>query len=295
MRLEQTIAVDFSQRQATAKVLARSNLFSSHAAGFHLEYHLHSTHETPEHVPYQHVIALQTEGTVQAERRLEGKFRREYIIAGDSCLVPAHTRHWIYSQGDQGLLFVCIEPTFLQQLAYDKIDPDRIELIPHFAKSDPLIAQLGRSLLKALQSDPLGSRFYAESLSTALCAHLIQYYSSHRHSITTDTKTYSNASVQQALDYIQAHLTGDLSLKAIAATIGMSQYHFCRVFKQTTGSTPWQYVIEQRIEAAKRLLAMPQLSIVQISQQLGYSTQGQFANFFRQHTGVCPTEYRKQL
>lgn len=57
------------------------------------------------------------------------------------------------------------------------------------------------------------------------------------------------------------------------------------------GLTPWQYVVRQRIEAAKRLLAIPQLSIAEISQRLGFSTQGQFANFFHKHVGISGHRY----
>ena len=297
MMQQNPLTVDHSQEGATLQVLPNSNLLYScktQMAGMYLEYHSSPPHETPEHYPTQHVIAIQTKGTVRAERRLDGHFRQEHIVAGDICVVPAHTRHWIHSQGKQELILLSLDPAFLERVAYESLDADHIEIVPHFAKDDPLIYQIGRSLKTALQANPFESRVYAESLGTALAAHLLQYYTARKHPLLNSI-SLNQTIIRQAIEYINEHLTEDLSLDAIATTIGMSKYHFCRVFGQAMGLSPWQYVIQQRIEAAKRLLANPQLSVAQISQRLGFSTQGQFTNFFRKHVGVSPKQYRQGM
>lgn len=73
----------------------------SHRKGIYLQYHDCPSHETPEHYPTQHVIAIQTQGIIKAERKGD-RFKQEQIRPGDICLVPAHTRHCINSQGKQG-------------------------------------------------------------------------------------------------------------------------------------------------------------------------------------------------
>ncbi len=298
MASDKLIAVNFSQEAATSQVISNSNRLSSHQAGWdgmYLEYHDSPSHETPEHYPIQHVIAIQTKGVVEAERKLGDRFEQEEIRVGDVCVVPAYTRHWIHSKGEQGLIIVSLEPSFLSRTIPEYINSDDIELLPHFAQPDPLVHQIGLSLKTALQTNSPGDRFYAESLGVALVAHLMQFYTSKKNPVSDKDIPPEDAKIKQAKDYIQAHLNEKLSLEAIAATIGMSQYHFCRVFKETTGLTPWQYVIKKRIELAKRLLKTPQLSIVEISYQLGYSTPAQFTNFFRKHTGISPSIYRQKL
>lgn len=293
------IAVDFRQEGSILQVLTPPTaLISSREAAWnnlHFEYHYHLPHETPEHQPTQHVIAIQTEGHVQAERRLDGQLQCEQITPGDVCLVPAHTAHWIHSTGEQGLIFLSLDPAFLRQVAYDAINTESVELVPQFARPDPLILQIGLSLKSALQSDPLGSRFYADSLGTALAAHLLQHYSVRNPTLETTANSLPRAKVQLAIDYINDHITEELSLEAIANAVGISQYHFCRSFKQVTGLSPWQYVIQQRIDFAKRLLETPQRTISETSRLLGFSTQGQFANFFLRHTGLSPSNYRQNL
>lgn len=298
MKQVKPIAVDFSQETATAQMIPRRNLLSSRQAGWngiYLEYHDSPSHETPEHYPNQHVVAIQTQGVVEAERKLGDRIQQEQIRAGDVCIVPAYTLHQIRSQGEQGLILLSLEPSFLAQVAPEFINRDRIELLPHFAQADPLIHQIGLSLKSALATDGDCSRFYADALGVALVAHLLQFYTTQKYNVRERTVSLADTRIQQAKDYIHAHLTEDLSLEAIATSIGMSQYHFCRLFKQNTGLTPWQYVVLQRIEAAKRLLAISQLSIVEVSQRLGFSTQGQFANFFRKHAGISPKQYRQGL
>ncbi len=60
--------------------------------------------------------------------------------------------------------------------------------------------------------------------------------------------------LQQILDYISAYLDRDLSLKELGNVVQMSPYYFSRLFKETTGITPRQYIIRRRIERAKNLL-----------------------------------------
>ncbi len=112
MASDKLIAVNFSQEAATSQVISHTNRLSSHQAGWngmYLEYHDSSSHETPEHYPTQHVIAIQTKGVVEAERKLGDRFEQEQIHVGDVCLVPAYTRHWIHSKGKQGLIMISLE------------------------------------------------------------------------------------------------------------------------------------------------------------------------------------------
>ena len=293
MTLDKAVAVDFSQETATSSVILPPKLSSHHAdwTGMYLQYHDCPSHETSEHYPTQHVIAIQTKGMIEAERKLGDRYRREQIRVGDVCLVPAYTHHWIRAKGTQGLILLGIEPDAISKILPNDLDNKNIELLPHFAQADPLIYHLGLSLKKALQVNTLDSRFYAESLSVALIAHLMQFYTA-KNPIANDVLS-EDAQIKQAKDYIHAYLTEKLSLQAIADTVGMSKYHFCRIFKQSTGLSPWQYVIQQRIELAKQLLKNSQLSIGQISDRLGYSNSNQFTNFFRQHTGITPSDFRK--
>ncbi|MBI4460935.1 MAG: helix-turn-helix transcriptional regulator [Acidobacteria bacterium] len=96
------------------------------------------------------------------------------------------------------------------------------------------------------------------------------------------------------MDYIEAHLHENLHLEEIADVLQMSPYHFGRLFKQSTGLTPHQYLVRQRIMKAKELLAEDGSSIAEIGRLLGFASHAHFTTVFRKLTGITPREYRAQ-
>jgi len=73
----------------------------------------------------------------------------------------------------------------------------------------------------------------------------------------------------------------------------MSAFHFAHLFKQTTGLSPYRYVIELRLERAKSLLRSTELPITEIAQQVGYWNNSHFAVAFHRATGVTPRDFRR--
>jgi AraC family transcriptional regulator len=186
-----------------------------------------------------------------------------------------------------------IEPTFLAQIAHESVNTERVELLLTLKKIDPLICQIGLALKLCLEIDGVGSRFYADSMATALSAHLIRHYSTRNHQFREYEDVLPKHKLKQAIDYIQAHLGENVSLSELANTLGMSQYYFCRLFKQSTGLSPHQYLIHQRIEQAKRLLKNPDLSITFIAMECGFANSSHFAKCFCRVTGMNPKQFRK--
>ena len=80
-----------------------------------------------------------------------------------------------------------------------------------------------------------------------------------------------------------------------AAEIHLSVDRFSHLFTEIIGVTPKQYLITTRIEAAKELLINSDLTVLQISEAVGTSNQNYFSRIFKKHTGLSPSEYRKQF
>ena len=98
----------------------------------------------------------------------------------------------------------------------------------------------------------------------------------------------------RVMQFLEDHLSSqDMSLERLASIAGMSRYHFCRIFKQTIGHTPMQYVLYLRIERAKRLLRhhSKSMSVSQIAYTVGFYDSSNLNRHFKRHTGLTPTEY----
>ena len=93
--------------------------------------------------------------------------------------------------------------------------------------------------------------------------------------------------------YIDSHLYEDLHLDALAAKFGYAKMHLIRLFREECGQTPIQYVLHKRMEAACKMLTGTVMSIGEIAVLLQYSSAQHFAAAFRKHTGITPTQYRK--
>lgn len=185
-----------------------------------------------------------------------------------------------------------LEPTVLAQTAHESVNPDRVELLLTRKNPDLLIHQIGLALRSSLE-DGSRSCFYADSLVTALSAHLLRHYSTRKHLFREHEDGLSKQKLKQATEYIQAHLGENLFLNDIANELGMSQYYFCHLFKRSTGMSPHQYLIRQRVEQAKRLLKQPDRTVTSVAMDCGFANQSHLAKCFRRYTGMNPNQFRK--
>lgn len=101
--------------------------------------------------------------------------------------------------------------------------------------------------------------------------------------------------VRKARVYILNHLSEPLALEEVATAAGLSAFHFCKVFKRSTGMTFTEFVNHARIERAKRLLMKPHSRITEIAYDVGFQSLSQFNRSFRRVANVSPTEYRQTV
>lgn len=101
--------------------------------------------------------------------------------------------------------------------------------------------------------------------------------------------------LNRVLEFVDANIAVDLCVSTLAAVAGMSPYYFCRSFKQSTGITPHRYVLQCRMEQAKRLLQEKPDHLMEIAHQVGFADQSQFTRVFHKMVGVTPSQYRKGL
>lgn len=115
--------------------------------------------------------------------------------------------------------------------------------------------------------------------------------------LTDDTTSDINGNelVHSICDYISQNYSEDINLDTLAKKFGYTPSHIIKVFKKTMNCTPINFLIKQRIHKAKYMLIHePQLSITDISTNIGYSDSHYFSRLFKNETSLTPSEYRRQ-
>jgi AraC family transcriptional regulator len=186
-----------------------------------------------------------------------------------------------------------LDPKFLNRVAYESVNPDRVELMLTLPPTpDPLVGQIISTLHDVFATDPDRSCFYAESMATALAAHILKFYTTRKHTLREYTGGLSKQKLNQVLEYINEHLSENVSLAAIATELDISQYYLCRLFKQSVGMTLHAYLIQQRIEHSKHLLRHQESKIIDIAIECGFANPSHFARCFRRQLGISPQQFR---
>lgn len=99
--------------------------------------------------------------------------------------------------------------------------------------------------------------------------------------------------LQRVLEHVKENIEKDLSVAEMAQVVGMSQYYFSKLFKLSTGTTPHQYVMRQRVERAQELLRDTNTALVEVATHVGFETQSHFTSVFRRLVGITPKKFRE--
>jgi AraC family transcriptional regulator len=213
---------------------------------------------------------------------------------GDLSIAPAGSlmlSQW--NQNDQ-YLRIRIACEFLEQVAQATIEigSNRVELLSEFRARNLQIEQIGMMLLSELRNGGPAGRLYVESLTNVLAVHLLRNYSATQPCVALYDGGLSDRQLLQVTDYINDHLAQDIQLPDLARLLEISQFHFSRLFKQSMGIAPHQYILQQRVERAEQLLKETKLPVMEIAMLCGFSSHSHLGKWIRQHTGMTPKAYR---
>ncbi len=247
-----------------------------------------------EHAAEFHEINISISGKLTTERSL-ATGRRKFISAGDGglCITPAGQTVGAFWEKPLDNLGILLAPKLVSNIALENRFSPVFDFNDNLTDKDPLVQHIGLALLAESNAAASESKLYAESLIQTLTLHLLRNYSNAK-SVTENTNGgLSGFKLRRVKEFINENLEEDLSLAALAEVADLSQFHFVRAFRRTTGFTPQQFLMQQRIELAKELLAKNDLPIVEISLRTGFKNQSHFTTLFRKYTKFTPKLWRE--
>ena len=170
-----------------------------------------------------------------------------------------------------------------------------LSLIGRSGFQDALLAQIGFALWHELEQPAHTGKLYAQTAAQLLAVHLLRHYSTKHKNIKEPAQGLNRRQQQQVTDFILAHLSQELSLEELAQQTSFSPYHFARLFKQTMGESPHQFVLKQRILAAQQLLTGTNMPLALIAIESGFANQSHFTRLFKRQVGLTPHEFRRRI
>ncbi len=242
-----------------------------------------------------HYLALHLGGAKQVRRQGDGPTEDRDVTLGSVTVVPAGLAFRWQTRGPIDFAHLYIAPRRLERSLRDTFDrdPRHVVLEPRIGWDDTLVASLLQAMLDpALDGDPDG-RLARDSWFEALLTRLIQRGSNLSASSPRARNALAPRTLARLKQHIEANLGGEVTLDQLAAVAGLSRFHLCRAFRETTGVPPHAYLTRARLAAARRLLRSGDLPIREIARQCGFASPNQFATSFRRHLGTTPSAYRR--
>ncbi len=174
-------------------------------------------------------------------------------------------------------------------------DPARVFLARRAGFQDALLKQIGLALWGELEQSAPAGKLYAQTASQMIVVHLLRHYASTQIRIKENSQFLTQRQVKRVSDFVLANLRQDLSLEAMAEQTGFSPYHFARLYRRTTGESPHQFVLRQRVEKAQYLLRATNASLAYVALESGFADQSHLTRIFNRYLGITPKAYRRQI
>src|SRR5258708_7123079 len=170
-----------------------------------------------------------------------------------------------------------------------------VELSPSRKFADPRLSAMVAAVDAEMVAGFPSGRLFLDSVEQAMAVALVNGHAVRHRPVQIYRGGLGSARLRRIKELVDAKIEDDLSLDEMAQSVGLSTAHFARMFRKSTGETPHQFVLRQRIERAKAMLRAPNARVLDVAVACGFKTQQHFAQVFRDVWGVSPTENRQDL
>jgi AraC-like DNA-binding protein len=205
---------------------------------------------------------------------------------------------WIQPTLDTLQLPELLSPFYkLNNSIFREVDSSSRNKLDGLIKRIAELVAKNRDQILAPYEENMESRLLKGEVSTLLIQCLFSIYelSQSRLRTISPNESEKDRHVERIVSWVGQHFDQNTSLDSIAEGLNISKYYMARTFKEVTGLTIMQYIMNCRMNRAKYLLEMnPEKTILDVALESGFENSSHFSRFFRQHLRVTPTEYRRR-
>ncbi|WP_275791157.1 AraC family transcriptional regulator [Pararhizobium gei] len=188
-----------------------------------------------------------------------------------------------------------ISPASLERIANEAELAGVTSLAAETASKDIVLANLARALIPALERPEEASALFVDQMTTAIGAYLVQRYGGRQAQTASRTASLSRAHEELAKSIILENLEGDVSVLDVAQACNLSRGYFIRAFRETTGVTPYQWLLGERIKRARDLLRSSNAPLAEVAIACGFADQSHFTRVFSAIVGATPGAWRRNI
>lgn len=233
----------------------------------------------------------------RVENWRDGEHRDFIYRFHEIVLTPAGIESGWHWHARSKVIVITIDPPRLRRFAESELGvilTDRqLRDVPQAL--DEELCRSGVMLLDALRNRGTGSEVMYESLARVFLVQLIQRHGVERAAALDFGRGFTARHYKRVLDHIGDHFGQPIAIEDLAHVAGMSTAHFSRLFKATTGDTPYQFVMDYRVERACKMLGQQDRPLIDVALACGFADQPHFTRIFKRLTGKTPREYRAAL
>lgn len=244
-----------------------------------------------------YLVVAYHRGTANMRRQFDGRWSNERLGHGDvTLLTRAVETRWVWKEPIDVVhvhLTVDLMRSVCQQM-YDR-DISEVRLRDELKAGNPAVFRAAMALAAQAKDSGPGSRILHETLACQLAVQLLRRHSETGHREAVPPRGMPQRLLGGVEEFVRENIDRSLSLEELSAVVGLSRYHFARRFREETGTTPHDFVLGARVEAAATMLHLRRdLTLSQVASACGFSDQSHLTRVFKARIGTTPGRYRAE-
>jgi AraC family transcriptional regulator len=242
-----------------------------------------------------HVVMTYPAGSQALERRSGKSAAISTARPGVVTIIPAgSTSRWDIHRPMHVVQLYLPQRTLLR-IADEASTASAGDLLERTGHPDAITSRLLLSAADSLEGSAALDTLFRQQLTDLLATRLLAAHAGVPATPQPIVGGLSPSVLRRAIERLRSDSDADVSLSALACDAGLSRFHFCRSFKESTGLSPHAWLRQHRLEQAMNMLRESDESVVSIAAALGYSSQTAFAAAFKKLTGETPSDWRRRV